>query len=282
VAVACALVALRSPRPTEQVSRGLTIAVLAAAALVLAVWAPTSYPGLISFATQNLLITLPAAAGLVLLLLNPRTRRSGWLILAATTVLAAVYFRVNPTMARYGAHLLPILIIPATYCLLTIWDHRRLRRIAIAPAAALALYQAITSYHGLHAAAPDLWFTQGYEQAAARRAAPGITKNTVIFAAVPEPYYLATHQPTQSFTTGAPYIFAPGLSPDTQVTVIVDQALKDIFPQVYDRLKDVPGATSFTAFIITEPWRYRTNVTEHPEPVILYQTTLSKLQASLK
>lgn len=269
-----------APQRARIVSLALFAAILAAAA----VWASNGYPGLITFAQQDGLIVWLGLLGLILMLYRHHTRSAGWLILASIIVLAAAYFRVNPTMARYGTHLLPLLIVPASYLILEAWDLRRrtIRAGALTIIAALALYQSYLTFGGLRSDQAGIWFKPGYEQTAALLAAPYIPEAAVIFTALPEPYFLSTTNSTQSFTDISPWIYAPGLDADTPVIVVVDQPLKDLYPEVYHSLTSAPPSSAEAIIEVSDPFRYITQTTLKPIPVTLYSTTLGGLQSALK
>jgi|GEM_PF-3997266 len=286
VAGAGLLAASRFVRLSPHRARTVSLACFAVILAIAVAWAPHAYPGLIDFARQDGLIVGLGSFGLILMLYRHRSRSSAWLIIAAIIALAAVYFRVNPTMARYGTHLLPLVIIPASVFVLVVWDLRRrtLRAAALIVIFALALFQGYQSFGGLKSDQGGIWQQRGYEQTAARLAAPAIPADAVVFAALPEPYYLASggSRSVQSFTTQAPWLYAPGLEASTPVVVVVDQSLKDVFPEVYQRLQAAPVGSVITTFEVGEPFRYRTQITLKPIPVILYKTTLGALQSALK
>lgn len=264
--------------------RVVSLALLASIIAATAVWAPRGYPGLITFAQQDGLIVWLGLLGLILMLNRHHTRRTGWLILAGIIVLAAAYFRVNPTMARYGTHLLPLLIVPASYLILETWDLRRraIRAGALTIIAALALNQSFLTFAGLRSDQAGIWFKPGYEQTAALLAAPYISPDAVIFTAFPEPYFLATANSTQSFTDNSPWIYAPGLAENTPVVVVVDQSLKALYPEIYSRLTSAPPSSAVAIIEVSDPFRYITQTTLKPIPVTLYTTTLGGLQSALK
>jgi 4-amino-4-deoxy-L-arabinose transferase-like glycosyltransferase len=269
-------------RPGERAVRPLIWALwLGAAALALPFPFTTGAQG---FAATDLPLTVAALAGLTLMLRDSRYRITAVYLIVCAALLAGVYARVNPTMQRYGTHLIPFLLIPAglggAALIHRAMSWRPLRRAGAAAAITLlAAGQTAVAYQGLRFAPDSLWFRPGYEAVAAQWVSAAVPRDTVLVTSLPEPYRFYSRHSVQSISDAPPYLYA-GLPSDQRVAVVQDAPMRRLFPQFSDTLSSrlKPAATHQ----ISEPLRYKSSIITKPEPVNLYLTTYGELKALVR
>src|SRR5206468_8215338 len=81
------------------------------------------FPALRNFATTDPLITLAALCGMMFMLFGKKHEyETALLVFAGGVVMSLVYYRINPHMDRYIAHILPLILIPASYSIARILE----------------------------------------------------------------------------------------------------------------------------------------------------------------
>ncbi|MBW3538342.1 glycosyltransferase family 39 protein [Candidatus Parcubacteria bacterium] len=210
--------------------------------------------------------------------------------LLAIGLLAATYYQVNPEMQRYWTHLIPFMVIPASFGLhqtvkwtTSAWQQRRGLPLAYAAAAALLLVpvQAHASYRGIKSWHGGLWQQPGYEEVAARAVGEAAPSDVLLIVSFPEPYYLFSGRPTHSLADAYPFIYIDGVPDSQPVLVVQDMGMRDQFPrfsEVLDRhLQEFQTGQLHTG----SHYRYQARIEPEEQPVRLYQLPLGELRLKL-
>jgi 4-amino-4-deoxy-L-arabinose transferase-like glycosyltransferase len=262
-----------------------TSAGLLLAAIILLIH-PHAYLGLWEFCTHDPLIAILALAGFITMLRHPRQQSAAAFALLTATLLAAVYYHTNPTMDRYLAHLLPLLIIPAAAALgaastklttlPTTWRGPATAVAAIALILAASGQTAIT-YVGLHHRQQGLWFEPGYEAVAAQEVAQLASPSTIIVTATPEPYRLYTTAAVQNVSASNPSLQITGRRSQT-LLIVQDASLRYTTPKFSHFVTTKLAAYRIASFANALPYRYVTTTVYGQNPVMVYRVTLGQLQ----
>jgi hypothetical protein len=238
------------------------------------------FPALRNFATNDPLITLVALCGMMFMLFGKkREYETALLVFAGCVIMGLVYYRINPHMDRYIAHMLPLLLIPASYGITRILKSKY-RPIVIYLLALLVCLQVIKSWNGLHKFDNGLWFKPGYEEVSAKKLNHMQLHGNLIVASMPEPYYLFTGQPTQSIADHAPYLFAP-VAPGTKLTIVDDESMRAIFPGFSNFIDKNLKQFQTAQYPVNQPLRYINTIAPEQQPVRVYQLTYKDLEMLL-
>jgi hypothetical protein len=255
------------------------VALLVLAGLAL-IFARSIYPGLWRFAANDPLLTYSAFAGLILLLLGKKPqRRLGFLLFSGLLILGAVYYHINPQMDRYVTHLLPVLLIAASYGIAQLVSFQP-GRYMTALIGLFIFMQFIKSWIGLHHAENGIWFKPGYEQKSAKILSTKISGHDFLITSMPEPYYLFTGNPTQSVADSPPYIFA-NIPKNTKLTIVDDEAMRVVFPRFNAFVQKNLSSYQTAQYSVGEPLRYVTTISQEQKPVTVYKITYGQLQKLL-
>jgi hypothetical protein len=269
------LLALAGKFLTQNVKNSPLRSIIVALPAILAVAALIVLPSARGFLATDPLIAIAAVTGLTLMLRRPQHRALALYLLAGVTLLAVIYARINPTMDRYWTHLIPFLLLPAAYAVVTLCR----RRAMLALFALLFTIQVIISAIGLRGEPGNPWFQPGYEAVAARRITGLVPSNAVIVAALPEPYYLITGRTTQSIADRPPYIFLPPELKSRPLYIIQDEAMRRLFPRFSALLDEKLQDNKAAQLKVGTDFRYITQIIPEHQPLTMYKTNQSELTA---
>ena len=286
VVTAAALVAGRlAPRYLPLRSSFANAVGVAVVAFVVLVATHSRWSGLRSFAAGDSLLTVLALCGFVVMARVTVHRRAVSFAFISTIVLAAVYVRVNPTMERYGTHLIPLLLIPAGYAVAVMsrripaWRNRVRIPFALV-ATALVAIQITASVEGFGIDPASPWTKPSYEATAAQRTAGLIPPGALVITALPEPYAYFTGHSTQTVSNAYPFIVAH-IMDNQYVVVVQDEAMRRLFPHFSSGMETSLSAYRVTSFTVNEPFTYGSDVVPHPGPVTLYMADYGTIKAHL-
>jgi hypothetical protein len=228
------------------------------------------FPALHNFATNEPLITAASIVGMLFLLLGTKAEKElGIVIFAGGTILALVYFRSNSYMDRYITHLLPLMLVPASFAIIKFFS-LKYRQIVIYIFVLCLCLQVVKSWNGLHKIDNGIWFQPGYEEVSAKMLKGKTGNSDMLLTSMPEPYYLFTGVPTQSVADQAPYVFA-NIPPSTNVTIVEDEGMRKIFPHFTYFIDKNLGSYETSHHWVYAPLKYTTSVTQEKYPVNIYQ-----------
>jgi hypothetical protein len=234
------------------------------------------FPALHNFATNEPLITAASIVGMLFLLLGTKAEKElGLIIFAGGTILALVYFRSNSYMDRYITHLLPLMLVPASYAIVKFFS-LKYRQIVIYILVLCLCLQVVKSWNGLHKIDNGIWFQPGYEEVSAKMLKGHTADSDLLLASMPEPYYLFTGVPTQSVADHSPYIFA-NLAPNTKITIVEDEGMRAIFPNFTHFIDKNLAPYETSHHWVNTPFRYTTSVSPEKYPVNIYKIKAADL-----
>lgn len=207
-------------------------------------------------------------------------------ILLSITVLGIVYYRVNPTMDRYFTHLLPLLLIPASFGLKEIFLTQKLKKWGILLKTVLILLilgQVLLTYQGLRYLHDDSWFHTSYEEKSATIIKNKLKNNKyVLITSQPEPYFYITQFSTQSLTDYYPFVFISSLPKNQPLIIVEDMGMHAYFPQFTTFLKRDMINNKIAKYFVGENYHRESLSNKEISPVILYETTVEELQTKIR
>jgi len=259
-----------------------------------------------NFVQHDFLISIFALIGFILLLLqNAQLRVFGYFSLLCILFLGVLYHRTNPDMERYLTHLLPFLLIPASYAfgkivqyLLSFKLGRKYvsflkitkQSILILALSIILLLQAKSTFFGLRYLNDSSWYHLSYEEQAALEVKKYIAKSCtsnqscepLILAAFPEPYFYILHHTTYSITDTYPYIYIPDSLNKKHIVIIEDMGMRDIFPSLASFLEENLQAYRMDELKINENYHYANRSEKATQPLNIYDITLGELKEKIK
>ena len=252
------------------------------------------FTSLRSFVRDDMLIAFTFLIGLTILVRQSKYKAPVLFVIVSLFGMYLIYHRINPEMQRYITHLLPFLIIPASYGLYVVV--KTIKRLITSESVdkkvygsilfvfffALTVKQTITTFQGITYWSDGSWIRASYEEKAARMVAEKIDKNTILIASFPEPYYYFAKVSTQSIADTYPFVFIDGALDNRTVLIVQDMGMHDVFPAFSKFLDTQLQKYRQDSFWAQESYHYRTRIEKEKYPVILYRIKLSELKEIIK
>lgn len=211
--------------------------------------------------------------------------------LISIALLAPIYYRVNPDMARYLVHLLPFFLIIASYGLGRVFLYtRNFQPKSLAPMALTAVFlpfliQGILSFQGIRQLDQGAWFKTGYEEESAllfkeRTKTYGLKiDDPLVIASFPEPYFFVTRFSTYSLADQYPYIYIDDSMNSHEVLLIQDMGMHDIFPSFSVLIDKKLQDFLVDDYLVGIDYRYGNYSKPEAYPVRVFKLTLGQLKA---
>lgn len=239
--------------------------------------------GLIGFIFSDSILALSFIIGTILMFRERAHRQLAIFSLLSIALLAFLYYQTNPAMQRYFIHLIPFILLPASYTLTKVFQWSRksapLTKYAVAGLFVVGLlWQGNTAYQGLHPQNDGLWFTVGYEAEAAELVTSHIPEQALIIASFPEPYFLETKHSTQSIADVPPFIHIPDSLNDKTVIIIEDEGMRQIFPEFTKVLQNKAEKYKVREIPLPTAYRYGATIKNANEPIRLYDVKIGELK----
>lgn len=229
------------------------------------------------FFKGDLLLGVTSLFGFTVLLRKGKYQAIGFFSLFSALIFSVLYFNVNSTMQRYITHTIPFLLIASSFALDFILKNFKTGLII------LASIQLILTFNGIRNWYSGEWFRVSYSEKAAKEVNKRLTSpNTLLIVSFPEPYYYFSHHTTQSITDTPPYIYLDNLSEQTDVIIVEDMGMRDIFPNFSKILENNFSNVKIDQFWIGEKYHYKTYSKTENQPVILYKMNLEELKRVLR
>jgi|GEM_PF-3269228 len=151
-----------------------------------------------NFARHDFLLSIFSLLGITAMLQKKELKDGAFFTLLSVIFLVLIYHRINPGMERYMTHLIPFLLIPAAYGIVTTYRinysvisrskmTRDLMGISLPLSGIemtklvvfvlLVILQITISYQGLHISQDPSWFRISYEEKAAQMVGKFLTQN---------------------------------------------------------------------------------------------------------
>ncbi|MDP3941943.1 MAG: glycosyltransferase family 39 protein [bacterium] len=237
-----------------------------------------------NFTSHDILLSIFSLIGFTLLLKNEKYRQVGIFALLSAVSLGLIYNRINPEMDRYMTHLIPFLLIPATYGLSrTIRKGNAYQFPFILLLIPLFFIQGLLSYNGIKNWSDKSWFRISYEERAAKMMRRYIrSKNPILIVSFPEPYYFYTKATTQSVTDTYPFIYIDDSLNSSPAVIVSDMGMKDLFPHFATFLEKHISDRITTHFQIGERYHFANRSEIETSPTTVYETTIGELKKRIK
>jgi hypothetical protein len=202
-------------------------------------------------------------------------------------VLYAVYFRTNPAMERYITHLIPFLLIPGGFGVATVINLKKhnfpYARVIIALFTGALFFQGISTWIGIRGWGDKSWFQISYDERAAEMTRNRIkSKDTLLLASFPEPYYYVSRLSTHSITDTPPHVYIPDSLNTKEIIISEDMGMRDIFPTFTKFLDKNMQDRKVDSFYVHLPYHYADYSRKGDKEVILYKTTVKELKERIK
>jgi hypothetical protein len=235
-----------------------------------------------NFVINDFLISIFSFIGLLLMFQNSQFRNYGIFILFALVTLGFVYYKVNPEMERYLTHLIPFLLIPASYGFVEILRQKKPAITVII--ISLLILQAINTYQGLRPSQASSWFRISYEEKAAQKIKPYLPQeqDLLLIVSLPEPYYYHLGVSTHSISNEYPYIYIDEALDKQTVFLVLDMPMYEIFPKFSTFITNNLQEYKLTEFWVQENYHYIDTTYKEKSPVTVYKMTLKELKNKIK
>lgn len=235
-----------------------------------------------NFVQHDFFISMFALIGYTSLLRNHKQHMFGYISLVSVVLLGCIYYQINPDMERYTTHLLPFLLIPASYGVMIIFQHNK-KPFVPALFGILLILQGFISHQGLHVLMQPSWFQTSYEELSAQKLKLYLKDpNTVIIASMPEPYYLETRHTVHSLTPQYPFLYIPSSLDDHTVIVVEDMGMHEYFPEFVAFLHEELRDKRVARYTIGQSFHSTNIVKKEQYPVILYQLRLKDMRKKIE
>lgn len=244
------------------------------------------FSAFVDFISKDFLIMLFFVIGVYALYEKKTEIHILYFCLLSILILIPIYYQVNPDMFRYWTHLLPYLVIPASYgvahTLRRLSSPSKYRLVIFITLSGILLLQTLVSFQGLKGFKGGLWHTQGYEQIAASTLVNNFEKNDMLLVSMPEPYYLFTDIPTHSISLSYPYIANLNrLQGKQKITIVSDMGMKTYFPEFYDFLEREMDPYLLEEYYINQPFRIQNQIINEYVPVKIYSVKIAELNQKI-
>lgn len=248
--------------------------------------------GLRNFAGNDFVLAILTIFGIISMLLTPKYRILAFFVIFASVSLGFIYFKVNPQMQRYGTHLVPFLLIPASLALSKIvriifnaLEKRELKISAVVLVIILISslgFQVFQTFRGMRNWDNGDWYRPSYEEKAAKVVADRIgNKKVLLVTSFPEAYYYFSKQTTHSINNQAPFIYINDSLNETDTFIVLDMGMHDIFPNFTDFVVNNLQPYKVVEFRINETYHYLAYSKDEEFPVEIYEIKLADLKARI-
>lgn len=239
-----------------------------------------------SFLVHELLLVFFGIIGFVTMLRKKEHRTFAYFMFACVVLLGLVYNIVNPEMERYMTHLVPLLIIPASYGLVwsyTFFEKKQLRwrLIAFCFFLGFVAYQLVTTYHGLRYLNDPSWFHPSYEEQSAKFLKPHLKPGDILLVALPEPYYFFTGVSTVSLTDTKPFLYLPKSLDNDSVVVVADAGMRTYFPSFDTFITKKIGSYKILSYPIVDKFHYSDKDRNDSKKNIIYRLKLGTIRQKI-
>lgn len=242
--------------------------------------------GLRDFFLTDFFISFSALAGIVLMRKNRVYRDKIIFFSASIFLLTVVYAQINPTMLRYGTHLIPFLLIPASFGLykadmLLSERAKYLRSLYYAVLILLFSSQLYVTSKGVDILGQPELRTEGYKQQSAalliERLEVDKLDTDMLVASMPEPYYFYSRIPTQSISDTPPFIYFDAPE-DTKLVIVNDMGMRDFFPVFSLFLTENLSEFKVGEYIVGKDYLSGSKITSETHPVEVYLLNYGELK----
>ncbi len=230
------------------------------------------------FIYYDILLFVSFIGGLLLTIWAINTNKMLSLAFFSILSLMPFYFFINPEMMRYWTHVIPFLIIPASYALNYVY--LKYRKVFLYLFFPLLLFQFYLSFNGVKNWKSGEWNNTSYEERAAI-----ILREKVIFndnfliVSQPESYYYFLNQPVQSVIDTPPYFFLDDISDSKTAYIIIDMGMYKYFPAFSSMVEAKMADNIISTFWVHRVFHVGSTSYAESLPVTVYKTDLQNLKS---
>lgn len=225
-------------------------------------------------------------------LLTKREKNLTLLTIIPIILLWPIYNNINPEMQRYWSHLIPFLLIPASFGAELVWHFTKKQirnwqgKIILTVITFFLIIQIITTNHGMKSWSNGSWYRESYEQKSATILNNLLTKipeneKPILITSLPESYYFFTQVSTHSIADIYPYIYIDNRLDNRKVWVIEDMGMRDLFPNFTNSLKKNFSHTIKKTYWVNEIYRFGVRFKQEDQPVIIYEVYLKDIKRNI-
>lgn len=244
-----------------------------------------------NFFGTDFLLGAAGVVGITLMLKKSPDYSVIYFVLISIFLLFPIYYKINPTMQRYITHLLPFLLIPASFAGWKILNliqkniqSNKYRALLISALVLLGL-QTFVSLRGIRYWHDGSWFRISYEEKSARilKGKLPAGSDNLLISSLPEAYYFHTNRSTQSILENDQFPFLsidPALD-SRGVYIIADMGMSDVFPNFDNFLNSNLEDRKISEYWVNENYRFSSRLVEENRPVRIYEIKLSELKEKI-
>jgi hypothetical protein len=242
-----------------------------------------------NFMIHEPLMTSAALFGLFLMVRKRPLKPYAYFSLLAIGSLGSIYHHINSDMERYLTHVIPFLLIPASFGFARLLQTLRqtqgkTQRSAMTVVLLLLIgWQSVATFQGLGSLGNPSWFRTSYEEKSALMLKKYLQKDehVLLLTSLPEPYYFFTDESTQSLTDVPPYIYLPKTFDEQRVLIVEDMGMHVYFPTFSTVLSTKFAKYTKATYRVQEQFHYENTTFPEKYPVTLYEIKLSDLRKVL-
>lgn len=248
----------------------------------------TDFSAIRNFVQHDVFLSLFAFMG-ILFMINSGEYILTSFVLFSIGILFFIYHQINPAMERYMTHLIPFLLLPASYGFIKLFQEMRKKferasfiyKIFLLCIGFLLIFQLVLTIRGLRSLNDSSWYHPSYEQKAAFQVGKYVNGKPILLVSFPEPYYYFLHYDTQSITDTYPFLYIPGSLNNRTIVIIEDMGMHGVFPNFTKILHTKLMKYKIAEFHVNERYHYANNSLVEDSPIIIYKIRLGTLKQIL-
>lgn len=241
--------------------------------------------GLSNFIKTDPLLSFLSFLGLGLLTKSQKHSKLSVFLLSYLFVLLLMYLRINPLQQRYNLHLLPVLLISASYGFFEAFrfsKKRNLQALFILFLLGSVGIQSYISFNGIRKWDNGDWFRTSYEEDSAVQLKNVIQKDDVLVVSMPEPYYFFTKNSTRSVSEKPPYLIIDDLEDEKNIVIVNDMGMRYIFPEFSKKVDENLKDYSIDRYTVEKTFRYVISFDKDEKETVAYRLTKRELTDLIK
>jgi hypothetical protein len=271
---------LLSPKYLHKVSWTFLILLWLLPFLLIFQW-PLHLIGFKNFFRSDLLLGLTSLLGLTLMVKDKKYLKLSVFVIFTSVMLFVIYYQLNPLVQRYTTHLIPVLLIPASFGFSWIIKYFKKNLFVIILIVGLVIYQVFTTFVGIKNWDDGTWFKTSYEEKSALLLKERTNDNDLLLVSLPESYYYHTNLSTYSIADRPPFFFINEKLDDRFIVIVQDMGMRDQFPNFSKYLDDNLQKYKIDQYWIGQDFKFRTRSEEEKYPVVVYKLKVKELREKI-
>lgn len=240
-----------------------------------------------NFFNTDLLLGVTTLFGFVFLFRGKKIHSEIYFVLISVLLLYPVYYNINPLMQRYITHLIPFLLIPASFAGLKFIQHFSLKQkdlLLILMSLILIAWQVNLSLNGIKSWHEGSWFKESYEEKSAKILKQKFEgTDALLISALPEAYYFFTGLSTHSIFVDdkSPFLDIDPSLDSKEVLIVSDMGMNYLFPNFNNFVTANLDKEKVDEYWVNETYRYAIESIKENHPVRIYKIKLSDLKLKI-